>query len=108
AAGIIGANCTAGSILQNYPNTTTSTDISNVVGMAIRAEIEDSGAAVQGAPDLAGQSKARRRCHAAIGQARTAIVLDTIRSAVRCQKGLDPSVGELGAIAADCLGRTTG
>jgi len=107
AAGIIGANCTSGSILQNYPNTTSSTDIANVVGMAIQTEIEDSGAAVQGAPDLAGQSKARRRCHAAIGRARTAIVLDTIDSAVRCQKGLDPSGGELGAIAADCLGHTT-
>src|SRR5262249_18288481 len=29
AAGIIGANCTGGSILMNYPNTTTSTDIPN-------------------------------------------------------------------------------
>jgi cysteine-rich repeat protein len=106
AAGIIRANCSAGGLLTNYPNTTSAADIPNVVGMAIRKEIELSGATVQGAPDLAGQAKAHRRCHAAIGRARTAIVLDTIHGAVRCERALDPSVGELGAISADCLGRT--
>jgi len=108
AAGIIRASCGAGPILTNYPNTITAADIPNVVGMAIRSQIEQSGAAVQGTPDLAGQSRAARRCHAAIGRARTAIALDTIRAAVHCERGLDPSIGELGAIAADCLGRTSG
>ena len=107
ASGIIRANCSNGGVLTNYPNTTSAGDIANVVGTAIQKQIELSGAAVQGAPDLAGQTRARRRCHAAIGRARTAIVLDTIHSAVRCQRALDPSNGELGAIAADCLGRTT-
>src|SRR5690349_8028257 len=108
AAGIIRANCGAGSVLDNYPNATAAADIPNVVGAAIKKEMELSGAAVQGAPALAGQVKGRRRCHATIGRARTAIVLDTIRTAVRCQRGLDPSIAELGAIAADCLGHTTG
>jgi cysteine-rich repeat protein len=105
AAGIIKANC-GSELITNYPNTRSSTDIPTVVGMAIQNEMERSGVAVQGAPDLAGQAKGLRRCHAAIGHARTAIVLDTIRGAVRCERALDPSVGELGAIAADCLGRT--
>jgi cysteine-rich repeat protein len=108
AAGIIRANCSgSGMILTNYPNTTAAADIPNVVGMAIRREIEQSSAAVEGAPDLVGQARARRRCHAAIGHARTAIVLDTIHRAVRCERARDPSIAELGAIAADCLGRTT-
>jgi len=107
AAGIIRANCSVGGILANYPNTTTAADVPNVVGTAIRKQIEQSGAAVEGAPDLAGQGKARRRCHAAIGRTRTAIVLDTIHGAVRCERALDPSIGELGAIATDCLGHTT-
>ena len=108
AAGIIGANCGVSGILTNYPNTTTANDIANVVGQAIQREIEQSGVALEGAPDLAGQAKAIRRCHVAIGRARTAIVLDTIRAAVRCQRALDRSRGELGSIAATCLGRTTG
>ena len=106
ATGIVRANCSHGVILTNYPNTTSAGDIANVVGMAIRKQIELSGAAVQGAPDLAGKAKALRRCHATIGRARTAIALDTIHGAVRCERARDPSLGELGAIAADCLGRT--
>lgn len=107
ASGIISVNCSDAGLVANYPNTIASGDISNVVGMAILKEIELSGAGLQGAPDLAGQAKARPRCHAAIGRARTAIVLDTIRSASRCERRLDRSLGEFGAIAADCLGRTT-
>jgi cysteine-rich repeat protein len=107
AAGIIGATCGVSGILTNYPNTTAAGDIANVVGHAIQREIEESGVALEGAPDLAGEAKVNRRCHVAIGRARTAIVLDTIRVAIRCQRALDHSMGELGAIAAECLGHTT-
>src|SRR5690242_16993395 len=105
AAGIIRANCSGSGILTNYPNTTAAADIPNIVGMAIQKEMEQSSAALLGAPDLAGQAKARRRCHAEIGRGRTAIVLDTIHAAVRCERARDPSTAELGAIVADCLGR---
>jgi len=107
AAGIIGANCSTSEILTNYPNTVTPADISSVVGMALQKEIERNGALLEGAPDLTGHAKSSRRCHAAIGRARTAIVLDTIDSAVRCEQSLDRSMGELGAIAAECLGHST-
>jgi cysteine-rich repeat protein len=107
AAGIIGASCSTSRILTNYPNTSSAGDIPNVVGKAIQTEMEQSGAALQGAPDFTGRAKASRSCHSAIGRARTSIVLDTIEGAILCERKLDRSLGELGALAAECLGRTT-
>ena len=83
-------------VRSNYP--------SGDIGLALRnalVDVEASGAEIQGAPDIVG-NRGLVKCHGTLGRARTRLVVDGVRVAVRCQGEVDKSATTFGALLADC------
>jgi|GEM_PF-1550869 len=77
----------------------------------LRGALEESGQALQGAPSFTGDKtrvKSLRRCHAAIGQAKTTIIVAAVRAAVACQRKLDKRAQTFGALDPSCIPDTSG
>jgi cysteine-rich repeat protein len=102
AAAKIGALCQDGNLaLRDYPGG----NVAGVIGTllpALREQIEDSGDALQGAPDLGGDPSLAK-CHGAIGLARRLIVGEIVKLSAKCQKKVDKSATEFSAIAPQCI-----
>ena len=95
----IGKVCKGGDpVLLNYPGDNPGSAVPD----AIEAALAASGAAVQGAPNLAGD-KAKAKCHGAIGKGRSAVVSGVVGGATRCQASIDKTASELGNLAASCV-----
>jgi cysteine-rich repeat protein len=101
AEATINARCASGNpVLTNYPDGVAA------IFPVIRGLLEESGAEVQGAPDIAGDPstrKARSKCHKAIGKARSGVVKDVVKRSTGCQKKLDKSAATFGALDASCI-----
>jgi cysteine-rich repeat protein len=81
-------------------------DVAGVVVPAVRAGVEASSAALQGLPDIQGtkdEIKALIKCHQALGKARSAIVNEIVKLAVKCQGALDKKATAFAEIAGNCV-----
>jgi cysteine-rich repeat protein len=96
----------ANDVLANYANGDPATAITQAAGEALAA----SGRELQGSPALGGD-EAKRRCHGAIGKARSGIVTGVLKGATACQKGHDQRASRtqsFGELATDCAARGAG
>jgi len=82
----------------NYPGG----DPAGTIVSTVAIELAASGRALQGTPALVAD-KTKRRCHAAIGKARSGIVTAIVGGAVRCQRAVDRSDFSFGGLAANCV-----
>jgi hypothetical protein len=103
AAAKIDKTCATGEpVRDNFPGGAVAAAIAPGVGAAVEA----SAHGLQGAADLAA-SKAAQKCHAAVGKARSTIVDAIVKTAVKCQLGLDKAATTFGALDPACLGDAT-
>jgi cysteine-rich repeat protein len=93
-SGSIGSKCKPGEeVLGNYK--TEADPVGDPIGVVFPAErtlLEANSENVLGSPTFTGDKKVVKslaKCHAAIGKARTAIVLDILKAAQKCQKNID-------------------
>jgi len=85
----------------NYPGGVIDATLTTVV----ENEVEASGGTTQGAPDLTDrkEDKDARACHKEVGKARSKIVNDVVKGAVKCQQKADKDAVVFGELAAACF-----
>lgn len=88
-----------GDVTVNYPGGTT---VSDSLIPAIGAEIEGTANAIDGVASLL-CDKALVKCRQAIGKARTGIISEAVKNAVKCQAGIDGSATTFGKLDASCV-----
>jgi cysteine-rich repeat protein len=109
--GAIGTKCKPGEeVLGNYA--TEADPVGDPVGVvfpAARALLEENSENALGNPTFTGDKKVVKslaKCHAAIGKTRTAIVLDILKTAQKCQKNVDKKASGFKDVGIDpsCIG----
>jgi len=86
-------------VLANYPG---GASVGDSLLPAIDAEVEGTSNAIDGVASLA-CDKAKVKCRQAVGKARTAVISEAMKNAVKCQAGLDKEATSFGKIDASCV-----
>lgn len=86
-------------VTANYPG---GSSVSDSLIPAIDAEIEGTANAIDGVASLL-CDKGLVKCHQAIGKARTGIISEAVRNAVKCQSGQDGVASTFGKLDPNCV-----
>ncbi|MFM7224127.1 MAG: hypothetical protein ACKO1Y_01625 [Actinomycetota bacterium] len=86
-------------VTANYPGGTT---VSDSLIPAISAEIEGTANAIDGVASLL-CDKDLVKCRQAIGKARTGVIGEAVKNAVKCQSGIDGDASTFGKLDTSCV-----